>query len=131
MPTLTSHDQIVSLTRFDTVEHPIDSTRLTYKKRNYLVATPSKNELVFNKRLQHLDKHKIYASGYVETSSPIFSKESLQVNTMSALCTLKKQVTQKSITNSPLQQNAQQVIAQAYDLDFKSAYKTPGRNSQV
>ena len=66
---------------------PIDEAQLTYHKRNYLVASPSKNETCFTKKSQHFGKTKGYAMkpSYVQTLSPIFSTESLKANTISPL----------------------------------------------
>lgn len=50
---VTQHDQIVSMNYLSEVKHqPIDESQLTYHKRNYLVASPSKNEVLLAKKSQ-------------------------------------------------------------------------------
>ncbi len=91
---VTQHNQIVSMNHLSKVKHqPIDKSQLKYHKQNYLVASPYKNEVLLAKKsqFQNLEKKKVYAlnAAYVDTRSPIFSKESLATNTMSPLKTVK------------------------------------------
>lgn len=78
----------------ETPQLPIDESQLNYHKRNYLVASPSRNEVMLAKKSQNLEGKKVYAlnAAYVDTRSPIFSKESLAFNTLSPLSTLKSRV---------------------------------------
>jgi len=57
-----------------------------------LVASPSRNEVLLAKKTQNLGKKKLYAlnAAYVDSRSPIFSKESLAYSTMSPLNTVKQ-----------------------------------------
>jgi hypothetical protein len=89
---VTQHNQIVSMNHLSEVKYqPIDKSQLKYHKQNYLVASPFKNEVLLAKKSQNLEKKKVYAlnAAYVDTRSPIFSKESLATNTMSPLKTVK------------------------------------------
>lgn len=73
---VTQHDQIVSMNHISEIQHqPIEESQLTYHKRNYLVASPSRNETIMAQKTQNLEKKKVYAlnGSYIDTRSPIFS----------------------------------------------------------
>lgn len=89
---ITQHDNVVSLNHLSEAPLlPIAESQLTYHKRNYLVANPSRNEVLLAKKTQNLESKKLYAlhAAYVDTRSPIFSKESLAFNTLSPMNTAK------------------------------------------